>query len=620
MSKRKNLLKILLVAFAVCFTLSMSMMFGSYSVANAETNNIEINGQTVDISSFTTYDGASIRYDAENKGIRFVTGINESVYNQINEIVANANGYVKYGTIVTFSSRAQKCVDAGLDFTKETLDTLIQTSGSKYMDFDTKVFRETPDVAGNVEYTAVLGIKDNNYAKPMTARGYMVVNDGTGEKIYYANYEILNSTAENVSHALLENFIDYNVDSDTKLKAIAEYTKNETKENDGYAMPNDNSLIVYTENSGNSTLEYNQSIGGRSNAVKYTLNNASATWPERVGPSFTSPKLNWTGTSDVDHQKAFNRQNIMGFKYLVVDVFITNEFFIYFPTANRTHAYAKISENGAVVFYEKDSSSDGKTYLVTTDTKYTDVVKIYNEGGTKELTTTYKGAWYVIAIDISCNIDNGWNSSVNTEITLSNENHTLYFDNVRYYRTDEWKNDIVKDYVAKDASEFIMMANGGSYTTFGLGTFGGRENVKIFKEDKVDTNSRVGFMLTDLFTTGNYETLAENRTLASGVKYISFEICRGIDSALTFYAPDALTINNKSGLIGKCPDYVKVYDAEGNQTDTILANEWYTIVVEVKVDESGSTWSAIQFSANWLNFAIDNINYYYNGTPTLWTK
>ncbi len=604
----------------------MAMFFGSVNIANAETRNVEIAGQTVDISSFETYAGASIRYDTENKGIRYVTGISQTVFDEVERIVSENDGYsVKFGTIVTYSYRVQRLLDVGYDFTKADLDEYIQTSGSKYVDFSVIEYRANPEKAGNVEYTAVLGINETNYAIPMSARGYMVISNGQTEQIYYANYQVLNSTVENVAHTLLEDFVTYSVDSDTKLQAIAEYTKNETT--DGYYMSNASSMIPYTNDSENVSLETNQSIGGRSGVTKYTMKTAGKGWSVRLMPAFTG-NISWTGASTVWHQNSVNRQNAMGFKYVIFDIYLQDAFSLYFPTENKAHAYVNVSTNGNLVYkYNKED---------TTDTAITDKVKFFNAGGTQQLSATYSGIWYTVVIDISCNIGIGSNSACDTSLSFDIANSVVYFDNVRFYRTDAWQQDIVKGSMEMDASEFGILQTGLLSTDViydDNATIGGRSGVINFGEgrgltpDKTEDSgkyTRFGFKFSDLWKDGAAKT--NNRMIASGVKYISFDVYRGGGSSfrMGFYDGDSyptFKLNATSGVnetTANEAQNLRIY-LNGEQTNSIVSKTWHTVIIKVEV-ATGVNWSAINWCWNYENIAIDNIVYYYNDVPALWAN
>lgn len=625
---RTKSIRLLTAILSFCLAFAMVVFFGNAKSANAEVKNIEIAGQTIDISSFETYAGASIRYDKENKGIRFVTGISEDAYGAIETLVSENEGYsVTYGTIVTYSYRVQRLLYAGYDFTKVDLDEYVQTNGSKYVDFSVLAFREKPEVAGNVEFTAVLGINETNYAIPMSARGYMVISDGETEQIFYANYKVLNSTAENVSHKLLEDFITYGVDNDTKLQAIAEYTKNETT--DGYYMPNASSMIPYTNNSEDVSLETNQSIGGRSGVTKYTMKTAGKGWSVRLMPAFTG-NIPWTGSSTAWHQNSVNRQQAMGFKYVVFDIYLQDSFSIYFPTSSGVHAYVKVSASGDLVYRYNAQN--------TTDTEITEKVKIFNAGGTQQLSATYSGIWYTVVIDISCNLSLESNSACDTSISFDNANSVVYFDNVRFYRTNAWEQDIVVGSMEMDASEFGILRTGEKSTDVIYNTnatISGRSGVINFGEGKGDSNvsgsyTRFGFKFSDMWDDAGTATawVTNKRMLASGVKYISFDVCRGGGSSFKLGLWDGdsyptFSVNASTGAVDTAKtgevenaQNVRIY-LNGEQQTEIVKNTWYTIIIEVKVD-AGSQWSAINWCQNYENIAIDNIVYYYNDVPALW--
>lgn len=629
---KRNFIKTLFVAMALCLAVAIVPFFNGVKTVSADADSVTIAGTTVDMSSFETYEGASIRYDAENKGLRFITGIDEVVYNELNTL-ATENGYiVKFGTIVTYSYRVENCIANGYDFTKADLDKVVETAGSKYVDFGVQVLRDTEnrEVSTNVEYTAVLGISESNYSIPMSARGYVVISDGQSEEIFYAKYTKFDLSTEDIAKTLFEDFVEYGVDSDTKLAAIAEYTKGV----DSFAMTGKSTMLPYTGNSANFEIIENQSIGGRSGVSKYILKGTNS-WAERLSPAFTSPSatLAWTGASSVGHQNSVNRQNAMGINYVSFNFYLKDSFSIYYPTANKAHAYVKVSEGNLVYMYNGNG---------TTDTAITSKLKVYNVNG-EEVTTTYANRWYTVVIDISCNIGIGTNPPCDTSISFNSSNTSVYFDGVKYYRTaDACLQEVTKGLgvgsAKMDASAFtIMYKTDTADVSLTTKSLNGRDNV-IFYDMNAAGDKKVAAYSGFTFAKATWELnnegkvictsarTANDRIKTSGIKYISFDVCRGTNSNFIMYVWDdtkqaTLNVTYNTGNINSIPTNVKLFGTDGQEIKVggvMAANTWYTIVIKVEYDETMQNWTSIYWCNPWTELGFDNIVYYYNDVPALW--
>ena len=581
-----SLIVAVMMAFAM-FALSLSFSTKAY----AEPENIVVGGQTVDISSFKTYAKAQIRLD-ENKGIRFISGINAEVFNTLNTISkSNDMVDVSFGTIITYKSRA----NAVSDFTKEELDKMSVAQGTAYVDAQAKVFLNDPIFnAEDKEFTAVMNVAERNFDKELVARAYMQVVDNGVTTNYYADIEDYSKSTSGVAKTLIEDFTN-KVGSTKELRGLAEYAKNV----DAFSMKEgfvEGAPISATKDSTLTKVE----IGGRQGVYQLTQVANANQWANRIDPAFTSPATEWVDeTTTVDHQKAYERQNVLGIKYVAFDFYYNGNFDVQYPTAARLHKAVKM-RYGTV----EGNETDWKDHL-----------GVYNADGLFTTVLT-KGNWYTVIVDISCNIGLGYNSAISTTIVPIGNNVTCYFDNVRLYKTDAFMKDYLS-YIQKTNDELIIAKDGGG-AVLETTTFAGRDNVThiVNNSQQAGYTKVTTFALKETNNHGSSPSTVVNNMAALGVKYVTIDICRNTDSALSLYAYGAnngylsMTLDNKTGAINYKNDCISLYDASGNKATVMQANVWYTAVIEWQA--ISSQWTAVALEANWINVAVDNIRYYLN--------
>ena len=414
---RKKAIAVLFASLCIC--LSFLMIFNAFNVktVKADSELISVNGQVIDISSFKTYPLAAVRTEATNPGIRFITGINESVYEELTSATADSDWSVKFGTIITYKSR----VDAVEDFTKEQLDTLKSsvTQGSVYVDCVAERFLSNPIEEGNKEFTAVLEVDSRNYKNELTARGYMVVSDGTNEQIYYADYEDFSRNTTWVAKTSIENIVTI---EDTKsLETLHEYA---SVGEDGYNMVKTSNVLTnsgFIKPSSVTTSSISvDDFGNRNDVYTFTQTNNSEKWASRLEPALISPSLSWEGSDGAAN--ALARQKALGLKYLKFDFYYKNsllgntDFTLYYPTTS--------GEHGTVDFKDGEVTSS-------------DYVTVYNQLG-EETTVLENGNWYTVIVDISCNLEMDKNDNPQVAIVQNNTNNGVVnpqcFDNVIFYR------------------------------------------------------------------------------------------------------------------------------------------------------------------------------------------
>ena len=133
--------------------------------------------------AFFTLDGAGIRLDAVNHGIRFSTAVNKADY----DVLTAAGMVLDFGTIITPD---EYLAAAGNDFT--------DLAEGKYLDVNseatgTDVFREVKGEDNTTYYFfcgSITGIKTVNYDWDYSAIGYVTIN---GITVYSANYTTRNA-------------------------------------------------------------------------------------------------------------------------------------------------------------------------------------------------------------------------------------------------------------------------------------------------------------------------------------------------------------------------------------------------------------------------------------------
>ena len=133
--------------------------------------------------SFFTIDGASIRLDAVNHGIRFSTAVNKADY----DALTAAGVALDFGTIITPDEYLKA---AGNDFTA--------LAEGKYLDVNSTatgadMFREIKGEDNEAYYFfcgSLTGIKSANYDWDYSAIGYVTIGENT---VYSANYTTRNA-------------------------------------------------------------------------------------------------------------------------------------------------------------------------------------------------------------------------------------------------------------------------------------------------------------------------------------------------------------------------------------------------------------------------------------------
>ncbi|MBQ9355041.1 MAG: hypothetical protein IJQ23_06310 [Clostridia bacterium] len=420
---RKATISILFVAFCIFLSLSIALNVSNAKVAKAE-RSITVNGQDIDISSFATYPSASVRLVSEDPGIRFITGIDEDVYDALISATEDTDWSVTFGTIITYKSRVDD--ESVSDFTKAELDKLVVSEGSKYMDCEATSFLSNPIISGNKEFSAVLKVKDRNFQAELTARGYMVVSDGTSETIYYADYEDFSRNTTWVAKKAIENIITLGNKKTASLEILDTYAK---VGDDGYNMvktsndANNSGLIKVS--TGTSSIGI-ADFGNRNDVYTFVQTNSTNKWINRLEPALISPSLEWAD-SDSGSANALARQKALGLNYFKFDFLYKysqkgeTDFSLYYPTSS--------GEHGIVNFNNFAVSSD--------NADWNDYVKVYNETGVETTTLAYS-QWYTVVVDISCNLDMEENANPQVAIVENNTNvanvNPLCFDNVIFYR------------------------------------------------------------------------------------------------------------------------------------------------------------------------------------------
>lgn len=151
------------------------------------------NGGTLYSLAFFTLDGAGIRLDPVNHGIRFSTAVNKADY----DVLTAAGITLDFGTIITPD---EYLAEAGNNFTA--------LAEGKYLDVNseatgTDVFREVKGEDNTNYYFfcgSITGIKAANYDWDYSAIGYVTIN---GDTVYSANYTTRN--AEYVANAAISD-------------------------------------------------------------------------------------------------------------------------------------------------------------------------------------------------------------------------------------------------------------------------------------------------------------------------------------------------------------------------------------------------------------------------------
>ena len=179
--KRKSFLACLLVLFITFFAMGFISISEKKTVKADEPAVTLIGGEEVDLSSFSMYYGAAVRMTSPT-GLRFTTGIDEDVFNQLNEI---SGVTISFGTLIVPEDYL-----TDVSFThaalKEANLTMLDIPAKNFITKDSLKFKEE-----NVEFTGVItDIRTANIARAFRSRAYLkVVADGdSAATYYYANY------------------------------------------------------------------------------------------------------------------------------------------------------------------------------------------------------------------------------------------------------------------------------------------------------------------------------------------------------------------------------------------------------------------------------------------------
>ena len=133
--------------------------------------------------AFFTLDGAGIRLDPVNHGIRFSTAVSKADY----DVLTAAGITLDFGTIITPDEFLKA---AGNDFTALEADKFIDVNSTAT---GTDVFREVKGEDNATYYFfcgSITGIKEGNYDWDYSAIGYVTID---GEAVYSANYTTRNA-------------------------------------------------------------------------------------------------------------------------------------------------------------------------------------------------------------------------------------------------------------------------------------------------------------------------------------------------------------------------------------------------------------------------------------------
>ena len=167
------------------------------------------NGETLYSLAFFTLDGAGIRLDPVNHGIRFSTAVSKADY----DVLTKAGITLDFGTIITPD---EYLAAAGNDFTALEADKFIDVNSTAT---GTGVFRTVKGEDNTTYYFfcgSLTGIKATNYDWDYSAIGYVTINRNT---VYSANY-----TTRNAAYVANAAINDPNGGySETELEIIGRY-------------------------------------------------------------------------------------------------------------------------------------------------------------------------------------------------------------------------------------------------------------------------------------------------------------------------------------------------------------------------------------------------------------
>ena len=155
----------------------------TYPVTDPTHGYVFKNGETLYSLAFFTLDGAGIRLDPVNHGIRFSTAVSKADY----DVLTAARITLDFGTIITPDEFLKA---AGNDFTALEADKFIDVNSTAT---GTDVFREVKGEDNATYYFfcgSITGIKAANYDWDYSAIGYVTIN---GDTVYSANYTTRNA-------------------------------------------------------------------------------------------------------------------------------------------------------------------------------------------------------------------------------------------------------------------------------------------------------------------------------------------------------------------------------------------------------------------------------------------
>ena len=168
------------------------------AVLEGVTSDLTVTAATV---HFATNEGASLRFDGSDLGVRFTTDISISDYDFLVEHAGAAN--VSLGTFIVPHYHLK---NSNRNF---NLEYLASKGYHKYLDIPAPLFYETDEEAGMYTIAgSVKNILDKNRSLDFCGRGYMTVTFTNGEeKLFYAEFTY-NKTIVSVYNAIFDAYND----------------------------------------------------------------------------------------------------------------------------------------------------------------------------------------------------------------------------------------------------------------------------------------------------------------------------------------------------------------------------------------------------------------------------
>ena len=270
---------------------------------------------------------------------------------------------------------------------------------------------------------------------------------------------------------------------------------------------------------------------------------------------------------------------------------------------------------------------------------YIDRINVYSEGKQLEYgaSAIKAGVWYTIVVELALDTNEtlyGADSYITVAMTNGNSK-PVYVAGTRYYTNDSFKTDYVTEDDTPDVPDTPVELD--DYYEFGADEFVDTKNLEVYAAADGEVNGKTGVYnftgngwsneINAINTThvGNNAIYADPTAVranlnAKGYKYIAMDFCLSEGASIrvlgsSIYGTLGMLFSDGAAIAyagavaaDNQASYFHIY-ANGDEVkvgDTAAADVWYTVVIELLIDPTGSSKEVAEDEWSTVGFGVGN--------------